>query len=139
MFQVAAVKVRLSGLAVPSLASPLRTVIVTGAEGRLASFTVKVEVPPASVACPLTGLTTRALSSSTMVTLRAGREQFTVKPRASVVLEELDMASVLLPVAESFVGESVKDCALLAAAPAAKVTNRAKVRPRPTLPAPLKV
>ena len=68
MFQTPGAKVSDDGDTVPSLASPPVTVTVTAAVGRVASFAVKVAVPPASVACPVTALTVSpATSSSSLV------------------------------------------------------------------------
>ena len=50
MFQFVAEKVSDDGDTAPSLASPLVAATVTAADGRVASFTVNVAVPPASVA-----------------------------------------------------------------------------------------
>ena len=70
VLQFEVVNVREDGDAVPSVVSLLATVIATSAVGSLPSFTVKLAVPPASVACPVTELvTTDAVSSSVSVTL----------------------------------------------------------------------
>ena len=50
--QFAAVKLKTAGKAVPSLGSWLITATATAADGSVNSFTVKVAVPPASVAWP---------------------------------------------------------------------------------------
>ena len=70
MFQLATVKVRLAGVAVPSVVSLLDRAMLTSALGWLLSTTVKLAVPPASVVVrPLVGTTVMpALSSSVLVT-----------------------------------------------------------------------
>ena len=54
MFQSVVVKVSDAGDTEPSLESRLETATVTAAEGRVASRTGNVAIPPASVAWPLT-------------------------------------------------------------------------------------
>ena len=71
VFQSLVVKVSRLGLTVPSPGSVLDTDSATLAEGALASFTVKVAAPPASVAAPVTAPTTSALSSSCSVRYRS--------------------------------------------------------------------
>ena len=73
MFQSDAAKVSDDGDAAPSLVSRLDTVTVTGCDGSVSSATVKVAVPPASVACPVTELTSSpySLSAFTAYTVTA--------------------------------------------------------------------
>ena len=67
LFQLEAVNVSVPEPTVPSSVSPLLTATVTSAVGSLLSATVKLEVPPASVACPVTGPVVSPVVSSSVV------------------------------------------------------------------------
>src|SRR5215213_9566237 len=68
MFQLAAVKMSVAGLTLPSVGSLLLRPIVTFAVGWLSNLTVKVAVPPASLVSPLIADTLMpAVSSSRLM------------------------------------------------------------------------